>query len=50
LLFVLVVLLLIQGLRRLPAINSVWGRWVPPYAIGSFSTYWLIERLSILAV
>jgi hydrogenase/urease accessory protein HupE len=50
LLFVLVVLLLIQGLRRLPAINPVWGRWVPPYAIGSFSTYWLIERLSILAV
>ncbi|MFZ4700701.1 MAG: HupE/UreJ family protein [Candidatus Methylumidiphilus sp.] len=50
LLFVLAVLLLIQGLRRLPSINPVWGRWVPPYAIGSFSAYWLIERLSILAV
>ena len=50
LLFVLVVLLIIEGARRLPAINPVWGRWVPPYAIGSFSAYWLIERLSILAV
>jgi hydrogenase/urease accessory protein HupE len=51
LLFVLaVLLLLIFASRRLPRLNPAWGRWVPPYAIGSFSAYWLVERLSILLV
>jgi hydrogenase/urease accessory protein HupE len=48
LLFVLSVIALLYGLRRIPRLNPTWGRWLAPYAIGSFSTYWLIERLSVL--
>ena len=31
-------------LRRLPWPLPYWAKWVPPYAIGSFAAFWLIER------
>ncbi|MBL6750543.1 MAG: HupE/UreJ family protein [Nevskia sp.] len=47
LLFVAAALVVIALLRRLPRLPA-WGRWVPPYAIGSFASFWLIQRLLII--
>lgn len=46
LLFVAVVLCIAWSLGRLPRELPAWTRWVPPYAIGSFSAFWLLERLN----
>ncbi|MDR3415225.1 MAG: HupE/UreJ family protein [Nevskia sp.] len=47
LMFVAVALAVILLLRRLPPLPA-WTRWVPPYAIGSFASLWLIQRLLIV--
>jgi hydrogenase/urease accessory protein HupE len=33
------------GLNKLPRQLPEWTRWIPPYAIGSFSGFWFLERL-----
>lgn len=33
------------GLSKLPRQLPEWTRWIPPYAIGSFSGFWFLERL-----
>ena len=35
--------------RRIPATLPAWAWRVPPYAIGSVASFWLIERLMVLA-
>jgi len=44
LLFVGVVTSAALILRRLPRPAPGWLQWIPPYAIGSFAAFWLIER------
>jgi hydrogenase/urease accessory protein HupE len=44
LLFVAVVTSAVLILRRLPRPAPGWLQWIPPYAIGSFAAFWLIER------
>jgi hydrogenase/urease accessory protein HupE len=44
-LFIAVVLCIGWALTRLPNELPAWTRWVPPYAIGSFSALWFVERL-----
>ena len=46
LLFVLAVMGVIWCLARLPRQLPGWSRWVPPYAIGSFASFWFLERLT----
>jgi hydrogenase/urease accessory protein HupE len=45
LLFVAAILLLIQGLQRLPLSWPSWSRALPAYGIGSFAIFWLCERV-----
>lgn len=45
LLFVLVVLALFAGLRRLELPRPARAWWLAPYAIGSLAAFWTIERL-----
>lgn len=47
LLFIAVVLSIVWALDHLPNELKLpsWVRWVPPYAIGSCSAFWLLERL-----
>ena len=47
LLFVGVVVAIGWGLTKLPHQLPHWTRWVPPYAIGSFASFWFLERLSV---
>jgi hypothetical protein len=47
LLFVGVVLGFMLLLHRLPPLPA-WTRWVPPYSIGSFASFWLLQRLAIV--
>ena len=49
LLFVGGVLALIWLLRRLPRRLPDWSRWAPPYAIGTFAAFWMIQRVHFLA-
>lgn len=34
-------------LSQLPKKGTIWVRWIPPYAIGSFAAFWFFARLSI---
>jgi hydrogenase/urease accessory protein HupE len=43
--FVLVVIAVIWVLYRLKITWPNWVKWVPPYAIGSLASFWLIERV-----
>lgn len=45
LLFIAVVLSIGWALSKWPKQLPAWTRWVPPYAIGSFSAFWFLERL-----
>ena len=47
LVFILVVLGLLLALRKTKINWPVWIKWVPPYVIGSFATFWLIERIYV---
>ena len=46
LIFVAAALAAIWLLHRLPWRLPRWTRWLPPYAIGSCSTFWFIERMA----
>ncbi len=46
LLFVAVIMAIAWLLSKLPQQLPQWTRWVPPYAIGGFSGFWFLERLS----
>jgi hydrogenase/urease accessory protein HupE len=48
LLFVGVVLIVIELLKRLPRPLPDWTSWIPPYAIGGLASFWVIERLHFL--
>jgi hydrogenase/urease accessory protein HupE len=48
LVFVAAVLGAIALLRRLPRHLPAWTRWVPPYAVGSLASFWMIQRLHFL--
>ena len=43
--FVIVVLGLLWTLGKIKITLPNWLKWVPPYAIGSIATFWLIERI-----
>jgi hydrogenase/urease accessory protein HupE len=43
--FVGCVMAIVWALSKLPRELPGWTRWIPPYAIGSFSGYWFLERL-----
>ena len=45
LLFVAAVLAVIWLLRRAAPRLPAWTRWIPPYAVGSFASFWFLERL-----
>lgn len=45
LLFIAVALGIGWTLSRLPRGLPAWTRWIPPYAIGSSSAFWFLERL-----
>ncbi len=45
LIFILVILGMLLVLRKTKLRWPVWVKWVPPYAIGSMATFWLIERV-----
>jgi hydrogenase/urease accessory protein HupE len=45
LLFIAAMLIATALLRRLPWPVPHWTRWIPPYAIGSCSAFWSLERL-----
>jgi hydrogenase/urease accessory protein HupE len=45
LIFIAAVLTIGWALLHLPRQLPAWTRWVPPYAIGSFSAFWFIDRL-----
>lgn len=45
LLFIAAVLSIGWVLRSLPGELPAWLRWVPPYAIGSCSAFWFLDRL-----
>jgi hydrogenase/urease accessory protein HupE len=49
LLFVGVVLMVIELLKRLPRRLPKWTTWIPPYAIGGLASFWVIERLHFLS-
>jgi len=46
LMFIAVILLFIEFLRRIRADWPEWNRQVPAYGIGGMAAFWLIERLS----
>jgi hydrogenase/urease accessory protein HupE len=48
LLFVCVVLIVIELLKRLPRRLPDWTTWIPPYGIGGLASFWVIERLHFL--
>ncbi|MGO9265326.1 MAG: HupE/UreJ family protein [Candidatus Binataceae bacterium] len=48
LLFVGVVLIVIELLKRLPRRLPDWTTWIPPYGIGGLASFWVIERLHFL--
>ena len=48
--FVLVVLGLLWTSGKIKIDWPGWLKWVPPYAIGSIASYWLIERLLLFTV
>jgi hydrogenase/urease accessory protein HupE len=48
LLFVGVVLMVIELLKRLPRRLPRWTAWMPPYAIGGLASFWVIQRLHFL--
>jgi hydrogenase/urease accessory protein HupE len=49
LVFIAAVLAAIALARRIPATLPAWAWRVPPYAIGGMASFWLIERLLVLA-
>ena len=46
LMFVAAVIGLGWLIAKLPRALPAWTRWVPPYAIGGFSGFWFLERLT----
>jgi len=46
LLFVAAAMGVIWLISKLPRALPAWTRWVPPYAIGGFSGFWFLERLT----
>jgi hydrogenase/urease accessory protein HupE len=48
LMFVGVVLLGAEALKRLPRRLPNWTTWIPPYAIGGLASFWVIQRLHFL--
>lgn len=49
LLFVAGVLTIIWLARQLPRELPYWTRWSAPYAIGTFASYWMFERVHLLS-
>lgn len=49
LVFIAAVLAVIVLARRTPYAPPAWAWRVPPYAIGTVASFWLIERLAVLA-
>ena len=47
LMFVAVIVGITWLLTRLPVQWPKWIRWIPPYAIGSFASFWFIGRLAV---
>jgi hydrogenase/urease accessory protein HupE len=47
--FIAAVLALIALARRIPLAPPAWAWRVPPYAIGAVASFWLIQRLAVLA-
>ena len=45
LLFIAVALGIGWALSRLPREWPAWTRWIPPYAVGSLSAFWFLQRL-----
>ena len=45
LMFVACVIAIVWALTKLPRQLPDWTRWIAPYAIGSFSGFWFLERL-----
>lgn len=43
--FVVVLVLLYQGVQKLPVRLPSWSRIVAPYAIGAVASFWVIERV-----
>lgn len=43
--FVGCVMVVIWAISKLPRALPDWTRWITPYAIGSFSGFWFLERL-----
>jgi hydrogenase/urease accessory protein HupE len=43
--FVVVVLALLWLFNKIKFTWPVWVKWLPPYAIGSLASFWLIERV-----
>src|SRR5208283_2885145 len=43
--FIAAVLCIAWLLTKAPKKIPFWTRWVPPYAIGSFAAFWLIDRI-----
>lgn len=49
LIFIAGVLAVIALARRIPVATPAWAWRIPPYAIGGVASYWLIQRLAVLA-
>ncbi len=49
LVFIAGVLAVIALARRIPVATPAWAWRIPPYAIGAVASYWLIQRLAVLA-
>lgn len=49
LVFIAGVLAVIALARRIPVATPAWAWRIPPYAIGGVASYWLIQRLAVLA-
>lgn len=47
LMFISVILSIGWAASRLPTPPPAWMRWIPPYAIGSLSAFWVFERLQV---
>ena len=43
--FVLVMLLIMTGIKKIRFSKNAWQKYIPPYVIGSMAAFWLIERL-----
>lgn len=48
LMFVSAALILMWLFKSFIESLPIWTKWIPPYAIGSFASYWLIERLLVI--